>query len=268
VGRLKPHFNRAVRVEYWAMILDYELATFITIVAIVLVAGTVKITLGVGFALIGTPLLLLVMDSHEVVGFIVPLILLQDLIILRQMWRQVPWRSVVTLAVPAVMIAPFATALQKELDADTLRLIISLIIITAGVVLLAGVQFTIRKEARALIIAGAISGALMPLAGISGPPVALFLANQRWEMVTMRAALAAFLVVLETATITSFVVSGVIDGESLLLDAIMIPVLAVVVILSTFLLRSIDSNRYRKGVTAVIVTSACLGLISLIVGSI
>jgi uncharacterized membrane protein YfcA len=256
--------KRVGRVEYFTMILDYELTAFIAIVAIVLVAGTVKVTLGVGFALIGTPLLLLVMDAHDVVGFIVPLILLQDLIILSQMWRRVPWRSAAILAVSAAIIAPFASLLHTVLNADELRVAISLTIIVAGGVLLSGVQFTFRNESRALVVAGAISGALFPLAGISGPPVALFLVNQRWEMTTMRAVLAAFLVVLETVTITSFVVGGVVDGQSLLLDAMMIPVLALAVLISTFLLRGIDSNRYRKAVTLVIVASAVLGLVSLI----
>ena len=96
------------------MILDYDLATFIAIIAIVLVAGTIKVTLGVGFALIATPLLLLVMDADVVVGFIAPLILLQDLIILRQTWKHVPWRSAGVLAIPAVIVAPFAALLQTE----------------------------------------------------------------------------------------------------------------------------------------------------------
>ena len=80
----------------------------------------------------------------------------------------------------------------------------------------------------------------------------------------MRAVLAAFLVVLETVTIVVFAVGGVVDGESLLLDAMMLPVLALAVVISTVVLRGIDSNRYRKAVTSVIVASAGLGLVSLI----
>ena len=259
-----PWLKGVGRVECLTMILDYELTTFIAMIAIVLVAGTVKVTLGVGFALIATPLLLLVMDPASVVGFIAPLILLQDAIILRQTWRKVPWRSAAILAVSAAVVAPFASQLQTELDADVLRVVISLTIIGAGVVLLSGVQFTFRRETRALVVAGAISGALFPLAGVSGPPVGLFLVNQRWEMAEMRAVLAAFLVVLETVTITAFVVGGVVDGDSLLLDAMMVPVLALAVVISTVVLRGVDSNRYRKAVTSVIVASAGLGLGGLI----
>jgi len=249
------------------MILDYELATFIAIIAIILVAGTIKVTLGVGFALVATPLLLLVMDADAVVAFIAPLILLQDIIILRQTWKHVPWRSAIFLAISAIVVAPFAALLQTELDPDTLQIAISLIIISAGVILLSGVKFSIKNETGALIVAGGISGALFPLAGISGPPVALFLVNQRWEMTTMRAVLAAFLVALEAVTITTFALRGVVDGESLALDAMMLPVLAVAVVFATILLRHIDSDRYRKAVTGVIVSSAALGLISLIVSS-
>mgnify|MGYP000844282965 CR=1 FL=1 len=249
------------------MILDYEIATFISIVAIVFVAGTIKITLGVGFALIATPLLLLIMDADAVVAFIAPLIFLQDIIILRQTWKQVPWRSAIFLAVSAMVVAPFAAILQTELDPDILQVAISLIIISAGVTLLSGVKFSIKNETGALIVAGGVSGALFPLAGISGPPVALFLVNQRWEMTTMRAVLSAFLVVLEGVTIITFAFQGVVNGESLALDAMMLPVLVVAVVFSTILLRSIDSDRYRKAVTGVIVSSAFLGLTSLIVSS-
>ena len=250
------------------MILDYEIATFIAIVAIILVAGTIKITLGVGFGLVAMPLLLLVMDADAVVPFIAPLIFLQDLIILRQTWKHVPWRSAIFLAISAVIVAPFAVLLQTEIDPATLQIAISVIIISAGFTLLSGVKFPIKNETSALVVAGGISGALFPLVGISGPPVALFLVNQRWGMTPMRAVLAAFLVVLEAMTITTFALKGVVSRDSLVLDALMIPVLLVAVLFSTILLRSIDSNRYRKAVNGVIVTSAGLGLISLIVGSV
>ncbi|SVA91286.1 uncharacterized protein METZ01_LOCUS144140 [marine metagenome] len=258
----------AARVECLTMILDYELTTFICMIAIVLVAGTIKITLGVGFALIATPLLLLVMDANEVVGFIAPLILLQDLIILTQMWRWVPWRSAAILAVSATVIAPFASVLQTVLNPETLQITISITIIAAGITLLSGVKFSIKNEARALVVAGGISGVLFPLAGISGPPVALFLVNQRWEMATMRAVLAAFLVVLELVTIFAFAFRGVVNRDSLLLDTMMLPSLVVAVLISTVVLRRIDSNRYRTSVTTVIVLSALLGLASLIISSV
>ena len=208
--------------------------------------------------------MLLVMEPGDVIGFIAPLILLQDAIILRQTWRGVLWRSTAILAVSAAVVAPFASLLQTELDADDLRVAISLTIIVAGVILISGVRFSIRREVPAMVIAGAISGFLFPLAGISAPPVALFLVNQRWEMATMRAVLAAFLVVLETVTIMAFVVGGVVDADSLLLDAAMLPVLAVAVGISTLVLRRVDSDHYRKGVTLVIVASAGLGLVSLV----
>jgi uncharacterized membrane protein YfcA len=248
------------------MFLEYEFASFIAIIGIVLLAGTVKATFGVGFALISAPLLLMVMDPGDVVAFIAPLVLLQNLIILRQTWRNVPWKSAAILAVSAATIAPFAVLLQTKLDANTLRLAISLAVIGSGVVLLSGLKFNIRREIPAMLVAGATSGILFPLAGISASPVALFLVNQRWEMATMRAVLAAFLVVLETVTITAFLIGGVVTVESLLLDATMLPVVALAVAFSTLVLRHMDSDHYRKSVTFVILASAVLGLVSLILG--
>ena len=148
--------NATARVECLTMILDYGLTTFTCMIAIVLIAGTIKITLGVGFALIAMPLLLLIMDAHEVIGFIAPLILLQDFIILAQMWRHVPWRNAAILAVSATVIAPFAAVLQTVLNTETLQMTISITIIVAGITLLSGVKFAIKNETRALVIAGGV----------------------------------------------------------------------------------------------------------------
>ena len=52
--------------------------TLILVALIIMFASAIKITFGIGFALIGTPLLLLIMEPDRVVGFIAPLILLQD----------------------------------------------------------------------------------------------------------------------------------------------------------------------------------------------
>ena len=84
----------------------------------------------------------------------------------------------------------------------------------------------------------------------------------------MRAVLAAFLVVLELVTICIFAFSGVVNTDSLLLDASMLPVLVIAVLISNLVLRKIDSNRYRTSVTTVIILSAMLGLVSLIVSSV
>ena len=178
--------------------------TLILVALIIMFASAIKITFGIGFALIGTPLLLLIMEPDRVVGFIAPLILLQDLIILSQTWRYVPWRHAALLAVAASVVAPFAAQLQTVLDPRTLQITISSIIILVGLALLAGVRLNIRRESVAMVAGGCVSGLLFPLSGISGPPVALLLVNQRWPVQTMRAVLAAYLVVLEMVTLVTF----------------------------------------------------------------
>ena len=238
----------------------------ILIAVIILFASAIKITFGVGFALIGTPLLLLVMEPDKVVGFIAPLILLQDGIILSQTWKLVPWRSAVVLAVSAIAIAPFASLLQSSLDPRLLQIIISAIIIIVGVALLSGLRLTIRRETAAMVAGGLVSGLVFPLSGISGPPVALLLVNQRWPVQTMRAVLAAYLVALEVVTITVFAVTGVVDRESLILDLFMLPALAASVVVATVALRRMRPEYYRKGVTIIVVCAAVLGLLNLILG--
>ena len=245
------------------MPLDY---TILLIGVIILFASAIKITFGVGFALIGTPLLLLVMEPDKVVGFIAPLILLQDLIILSQTWKHVPWRSAAILAAAAVVVTPFASYLSTVLDPRTLQITISVIIMVVGVALLTGVRLSIRRESVAMVAAGGVSGIVFPLSGISGPPVALLLVNQRWPVQTMRGVLAAYLVVLETVVIIVFASLGVINTETLLSDLVMLPFLGMSVVLAAIVLRRMKPEYYRKAVTLIVVCASLLGLVNIIVG--
>lgn len=243
------------------MPLDY---TILLIGVIILFASAIKITFGVGFALIGTPLLLLVMEPDKVVGFIAPLILLQDMIILSQTWRHVPWRHAALLAVSASVVAPFAAMLLTILDQQALQITISSIIIVVGIALLAGLRLTIRREPVAMVAGGAVSGLVFPLSGISGPPVALLLVNQQWPVQTMRAVLAAYLVVLEVVTITVFAFNDVVNAESLLLSLFMLPMLGLSIVLAASALRRLQPEHYRKAVTVIVICASLLGMVNLI----
>ena len=239
--------------------------TLILVGLIIFIASAIKITFGVGFALIGTPLLLLVMEPNKVVGFIAPLILLQDMIILSQTWRHVPWRHAAMLAAAAVVVAPFSAQLLTVLDPRTLQITISSIIIIVGLALLAGLRLSIRREPVAMVAGGAVSGLVFPLSGISGPPVALLLVNQQWPVQTMRAVLAAYLVVLEVVTIAVFAINGVVNVESLVEDVFMLPFLGMSVVLSAIVLRKLKPEYYRRCVTLIVVAAALLGVVNLIV---
>ena len=240
-------------------------ATLILVALIIMFASAIKITFGVGFALIGTPLLLLIMEPDRVVGFIAPLILLQDVIILSQTWRHVPWRHAALLAVAASVVAPFAAQLQSILDPRALQITISCIIIVVGLALLAGVRLNLRRESVAMVAGGCVSGLLFPLSGISGPPVALLLVNQRWPVQTMRAVLAAYLVVLEMVTLVAFAISGVVNAESLVADLFMLPGLALSIVIAAFALRKLNPAHYRRIVTLIVVCASLLGVLNLIV---
>lgn len=238
--------------------------TLVLVGLIILFASAIKITFGVGFALIGTPLLLLVMDPGKVVGFIAPLILLQDLIILSQTWRHVPWRHAAILAVSACVVAPFSAQLLTILDQQALQITISTIIIIVGIALLSGLRLSIRRETAAMAAGGAVSGLVFPLSGISGPPVALLLVNQQWPVQTMRAVLASYLVVLEVVTITVFALNGVVNTESLLADLFMLPFLGLSILVASLALRLLKPEHYRRFVTLIVVCASLLGVVNLI----
>lgn len=246
--------------------LGYEPATIAAVTTIVLLAALVKSTLGVGFGLLATPLLLLVFDPKDVVGFAVPLILFQDVFIAVQSRGYIRWRTVAVLAGPAVLMVPVGTLLHAWLSPYALKLAISSTIIVVALLLLSGVRLRIRRDRVAGTIVGAISGLIFPISAISRPPVALFMVNQQWGVWEMRAVLSTYSVTLDTMTLLGFLVSGGITAQSMALDGLMVPALLAALLISPRILRLLSSRQYQRLVMLVVLAASGLALVSLVAG--
>ena len=90
------------------------------------------------------------------------------------------------------------------------------------------------------------------------------LVNQQWPVQTMRAVLAAYLVVLEVVTISVFAFNGVINVESLIADTVHAAVPGLSIILSALILRRLKPEYYRRIITLIVVFAALLGVVNLI----
>ena len=227
---------------------------------VIFFASLVKGTLGFGYGLLASPLLMTVIDPRLVIAIGIPIQVLLDLLILRQVWGYLDWKRVIPMIVAGVFGVPTGLFILLAVEPETLRLIVASTVLAAGLLLIFGVSVGIAWERLASAVTGFTTGALFASTGISGPPTVVFMLNQRWERGTFRSSLSAVNVWVESFALVSLAASGVIDGKSLGLDLTFLPVVLLSVYLSRRLVRSIDVIQFRRLAIVIVILSGVVGM--------
>lgn len=148
--------------------------------ATILVAAVVQRLTGIGFALVATPVMVLLYGPTDGVLAVVVLGLFASLILLLTMLRDVDWRRTLWLTAAGVAASPLAAWLVSLAPSEVLLLVVG----AAGLLALLGSHLGPVAAAltgrRGAIIAGAASGMLHTASGLSGPPLIAYAAGTRW----------------------------------------------------------------------------------------
>ncbi|GAA2415616.1 sulfite exporter TauE/SafE family protein [Actinomadura vinacea] len=165
-------------------------------------AGTQRVT-GVGFALVAGPLLVLLLGPVEGVRLVNLLSLLSSMVVLPTVWREVEFRRVARLAVPALLVLPAGAWIARNVPGAPLM-------IAEGVLVLTALYGLHRFNApRALqgrageTGAGAASGLMNVTAGIGGPAITLYAAATRWEHKSFVASMQLYTVLVNAGSIAA-----------------------------------------------------------------
>ena len=81
----------------------------------------------------------------------------------------------------------------------------------------------IKREKLSSMFAWFFSGILVSTSGLSGPPITIFLINQKWEKLDFRNNLALYFSIIDTVTVLSLFASGFITRETLVANLFLIP---------------------------------------------
>lgn len=176
----------------------------LAVLCVSLFAGVVaERVVGLGLSLVAAPLLALAIGPVDTVRLLVLLALpinLGNALLLR---RSVTPRDVVRIAIPAVLLMPvFAFAVQHAPKA-TLTVLAGLACVGAAGLIASGRRVTALRGTAGAITAGGASAALNAIAGLSGPPVALYAANAGWMSDRLRGNLQSYFVILGFVAIPS-----------------------------------------------------------------
>lgn len=132
--------------------------------------------------------------------------------------RSVERTSAKRLIVSGLAGAPLGAVALHFLDANTLKVLIGVVLLGAIVLRSLGVE--VRTTPRTEIAGGVVGGALLTSTGMNGPPIVLVTYGRMIDAKTKRATLQAVFFVHDLIAIAIFAVMGLINRELAMLTAI------------------------------------------------
>lgn len=225
---------------------------------ITLPAAAVQGATGFGFALIIVPLFALLLPSlGEVTAVAVLCSLLINMMVGVRLFRSARLKDVLVMALAALAGIPLGTAALALADPDVLKLVLGLVVALTGGAMLAGVSPRPGGGPIAHAAVGFVSGALNGAAGLSGPPLILFMSGRGIPKDVFRANMGVYGVFLNLFTLAALLPQGVFTADVGRYCAAGLPLTAAGVAAGMLLSGRIPERLFRR-VTVAVVTA--LGL--------
>ena len=142
-------------------------------------AGTQRIT-GLGFALVSSPLLVLVAGPLQGVLLANALSLCVNLAVLAVTWRDIELRRTLLLALPALLAVPLGVRVTRGLPAPALLVLVGTLMTAALLAVLASSRARVFRGTAGAVGAGALSGFMNVTAGVGGPAMTLYALSTQW----------------------------------------------------------------------------------------
>lgn len=190
--------------------------------AVSVIIGLAALLIGLGKGGLGgmvgalvTALVALVLPPGQVIGLILPLLIVGDLFAVMAHWRQ--WdRALILQLVPAAIFGVLlATYFLYQLSGEGLRLTLGIIVLVFVLLKLSEgwvlKQLQYRPKRWHGWLTGIVSGITSTLAHGGGPPVSIFLVLQSLRPETFAATAAFFFFVLNWVKVPSYWAAGLFD---------------------------------------------------------
>ncbi|GAB3386995.1 sulfite exporter TauE/SafE family protein [Amycolatopsis echigonensis] len=178
-------------------------ATAVLLAVPVLVGALTQRATGLGFGLVGGPLLVAAAGPVVGVSMANALSMVLCSVVLARTWRDTDWRAVLTLAVPALAGVPLGALVVRSTPEGPLLIVVgSMAILAVGVVVLTRQRRLLRGTPGA-IVAGALSGFMNVTAGVGGPMVSAYALSEQWSRRVLIPTAQAYLLLVNAVSLVS-----------------------------------------------------------------
>lgn len=238
----------------------HGVTNLVQLLGVALVAGLARGFSGFGAALIFVPL------ASAIVGprLAVPVLLVIDAVAAAGMipngWRLADRREVAIMSVGALAGVPLGTLALANMDAQTLRWAIILVVVALLVLLMSGWRYHGRTSAPLTVAVGAIAGVFSGAAQTGGPPVVAYWLGGAAGHQKVRANIVLYFAVATVFSIASYLWNGLIGADVLWLSLLTGPVFGLGLYAGSRIFGLADEDVFRRICFALIAAAVVLGL--------
>ncbi len=180
---------------------DFLSTTWILAASAAFFSGFIRGVSGFAQNLVLAPILLLFLDARAVVVICLLLSVLASFILLPWAWKGLEWSKLIPLIIASLLGIPLGAYIIKAVSPLTLKMFISWLVIAFAIPLAFGITLRLKREKLAAGSCGFVSGLLSSSTSLGGPPVVLFMHNQKWRKDTIYATLNVYFLVLGAASL-------------------------------------------------------------------
>ena len=213
---------------------------------IVLFSGFVQGLTGFGFSLIAVPFFLKVYPFRESVPLVAILFLVTNLLIVFSCIKYIDIKKFRLLFLTSIVFVPIGSYSLLYINPAYLKIVFGIIVLFFSVLLFFKKAIPIKNEKIGYAVTGSLSGFLSGSLAIGGPPAVIFLSNQGIEKNVFRANLTFFLLILNSLSIGTHVVNGLLDSVIFGRILYLIPSLLIGVFLGIMLSKKVNEAVFKR----------------------
>lgn len=230
----------------------------------VFIAGSVQGLTGFGFGIVAVPILTLFISPKLAAPVTLLNSILLNTLIVQRTHTDIDLKRIWPLILAGLTGVPIGTWILVHADVDTLRIYIGVATTLIALFFLAGFSREVQREKLAFLPIGLLSGLMSGSINMAGPPVILFLTNQRVARHIFRATIVAYFLILGVFAIPWLALGGLLTRDALLTAAIVSPALVAGGLIGNRLVPSVDDTLVRRLTLAIVllagITSTLTGL--------
>jgi len=229
--------------------------------AIVFCAGIVRGCIGFGFSALVVACGVLLLEPTVVVPMVAVLEIAASIHMAASTWRQAAMKPLIYLLLGTAIATPLGVMALVMLPADSIRLLLSALILMLSILLMSGWQYKGKVNKFSFVFIGLISGVCNGAAAVGGLPVATFLASIRLSMQELRATLVLFFFAADIIFIISASGHSIYNQSLVIISAIMIVPMVLGIYIGSALFEKLNEKVLRRMVISLLFLLSIIGLV-------
>ena len=202
-----------------------ELWQWVYLLLVVAAAGFMRGLSGFGFSALCFFALSPILPPMAIVPLMFLLECAASVHIMPKVWSHVPWRWLLALSIGAMLGTPFGVYGVALWQPEIVRGLAGIGVLIASIALLKGWRFASADSTLVLVVVGTISGFVNGMASIGGLVIAVYALSASISLLSMRAALVVFFLIIDIYGLMWFGGHGFLNINTFILASIALPVM-------------------------------------------